>query len=498
MSRLEFAPKLNEIKVTDIEKGIGVFIPKPDKVVSFVLLKTALKKAGYALDTSDLTVVGTLAHDAAGWWLVAEPTGQRFALVSPTLERLLDGMKAGATVEITGDWKTVGAGKDTHEAIAPRELKKSDGGKVAGKAISSQRTATGSAGDERRKVSASYASFDVGSASSAQNFVASTNLSPHIDDAVLYLEPEENNYRRADSHNETSRTRDWHVVDSSNVAASASHASAPIRTTSPGLTVYRGGAITPRLSFISQDLGALRVHRQSLDLSATYTPTPHLQLEAQIPYSRTSFNDGVTSGAGSGWGNPTLWGKYRFFRQLQTWGDRQAAVRFGVELPLGDKGAPDATQLQATPFVRQQLSSINGGLTAHLDAAYSQARRRLIFGGNIEGIMRSERDGFRLGHELRFNTDLEYVIFPLRYRRPTGELFAILETSYVWRGRGRVNETEVAGSSSNEYFIAPGLQYVATTRMVFETSWQFPAFRRTGREVLRTNRNVLFGIKYLF
>jgi hypothetical protein len=502
VSRLEFAPKLDEIKVTDIEKGIGVFIPKPDKAVSFALLENALKKAGYSLDTSDVTVVGTLAHDEAGWWLVATPTGQRFALVGPTLERLLNGMKAGASVEVTGDWKTLGAGKDAHEIIAPREVKGTESVFGKGKATSRNRTTTGgtiegahfvNTVESTRFASAIFSSSEGDMASSARGFIVRTNLSPHIDDAVLYLEPEERGNREDDSH-----PRDSHFVDSNNVAASRSSALAPIRTTSPGLTVYMGGAIVPRLSFISQDLGELHVHRQALQLSASYTPTPHLQLEAEIPFSRTSFNDGATSGAGSGWGNPTLWGKYRFFRRVQTWGDRQAAVRFGLELPLGDNDTPNATQLRATPFVRQQLSAINGGFTAHLDAAYSQARRRLIFGGNIEGVLRSNREGFRLGHELRLNTDLEYVVFPVKYRRPTGELFAILETSYVVRGRGRIEDTEVGGSSSNEYFIAPGLQYVATTRMVFETSWQFPVFRRTGAEVLRTNRNVLFGIKYLF
>ena len=44
----------------------------------------------------------------------------------------------------------------------------------------------------------------------------------------------------------------------------------------------------------------------------------------------------------------------------------------------------------------------------------------MIFGGNVEAIARSERDGFRMGHEVRVNTDLEYVLLPRDYKAPGG------------------------------------------------------------------------------
>src|SRR2546423_4100155 len=80
---------------------------------------------------------------------------------------------------------------------------------------------------------------------------------------------------------------------------------APVRTTSPGLTVYKGGAITPRYFFIHQHLGKLEVDRNALRLAVSYTPTPTIQLEAEIPVQRTSFENGNQSGSGSGVGNIT-------------------------------------------------------------------------------------------------------------------------------------------------------------------------------------------------
>jgi hypothetical protein len=125
VSRLDYAPKLKEIQVTDIQKGLGVFTPKPDKPVSFAALKATLKSAGYTLDSADITVAGTLAKDDQGWAIIVQPPGQRLALQGPNVDQALAGSVVGARIEITGDWKTVGAGATTFETISPRAGKMS-------------------------------------------------------------------------------------------------------------------------------------------------------------------------------------------------------------------------------------------------------------------------------------------------------------------------------------------------------------------------------------
>jgi len=137
-------------------------------------------------------------------------------------------------------------------------------------------------------------------------------------------------------------------------------------------------------------------------------------------------------------------------------------------------------------------------LNLSFSLAFSQAGGRLIFGGNVEGIARSERDGFRMGHEVRVNTDLEYVLLPLDYQAPGRELFVILESMFLHRGRGRLGGLSVDGSKSTEFYLSPGLQYAAHPRFVVEGSVQLPVVRNTGPQVLRTDINVLAGIRYLF
>jgi len=61
-----------------------------------------------------------------------------------------------------------------------------------------------------------------------------------------------------------------------------------------------------------------------------------------------------------------------------------------------------------------------------------------------------------------------------------------------------VNDTVVPESRSTEYYLSPGLQYAAATRFVIEGSYQFPVARKIGSQVLRTDRNVLLGVRYLF
>jgi hypothetical protein len=452
VSRLDYAPKLKEIQITDIKKGLGVFTPKPGEPVSFAALKSALKKAGYTLDSAEIVVAGTLKRDAEAWSVVADPSGQRFALEGPDAARLLADAAPETRVEVAGEWKTEGTGASAREVVSPRDLKKTE-----------PAPATKAAGPVND------------SPAPAARFMTAG-----------FTDPRPSPFSGA-------------LVDAgpSSAAATAAPVS-PIRVTSPGLTVYKGGAITPRLYFVKQHLGDLEVSRQVFQLSVSYTPTARTQLEVEVPVSRTSFDDGIDSGSGVGLGNVTLWGKYRFFRTVKTYGDRQAAVRFGLELPTGKSEPPAAAEVDAPAFVRQQLTPISGGLSTHFDAAFSQAGGRFVFGGNVESVLRTERDGFRMGHEVRVNTDMEYVLLPFKYERPGGELFVILESSFVHRGRGRVDGVEVQGSNSTEYYLAPGLQYAAHPQFVVEGSVQLPVVRNTGPLVLKNDGNVLLGVRYLF
>ena len=119
VSRLEFAPKLKEIEVTDIKKGLGVFTPKPDKPVTFAALKATLKKAGYTLASAEITVAGTLARNDNAWAVVVEGSGQQIVLAGPNVDQAIAGANAGDRIEIMGEWKTAGTGSTSYETVSP-------------------------------------------------------------------------------------------------------------------------------------------------------------------------------------------------------------------------------------------------------------------------------------------------------------------------------------------------------------------------------------------
>jgi hypothetical protein len=490
VSRLDFAPKLETIEIIDIKQGLGKFTPKPDKSASFAELRGALKKAGYQLSSAEITVTGSLVQDGTAWWLEVTESKQRFALEGELVKQLAAESAAASNFKVTGDWQTSDQGKTKRESIRLNQLEKivskSPQQKFPGNEIvaairqlGARKThSTQSSG--RRKIE-----FLKPQLSSLTETISSTAR------RGLFF-----------SNNEATGLPEKvspASKDSSDAADSEAEIFfAPIRTTSPGLTVYRGGAFMPRYEFSKQHLGNLEVNRHTLNFSLSYTPTSTLQLEAQIPFVRTAFKDGLQSGSAQGFGNLSLSGKYRFYRTLETWGDKQAAVRFAFELPTGKKDAPTVAQLRASDFVRQQLTPIDNGWAASIDTSYSQARHRWIYGANLQATLKAERQGFRMGHEIRLNTDLEYVLLPLKYRSPTKELFFIFETTYLHRGTGRFGGAKVRGSRSDEFYLAPGLQYVASQRFMLEASYQFPVLHNSGALVLRSNSNFLFGFRYLY
>jgi hypothetical protein len=276
--------------------------------------------------------------------------------------------------------------------------------------------------------------------------------------------------------------------------AAAGMPPAPIRTTTTSLAVYKGGEVTLRYHFMQQHLGDLKVDHHEARLGFSYTPTPRLQFEGEVPYH--IYSQGSSSAHNSG--NVIGWIKYRFYNSLETGGDRQAAIRVGIELPTAGKNVVGDPATNGDEFLRRQLLRIDGGLSTHMDAVYSRARRRFVYGANVEGVMRREFEGVRMGNEVRLNTDLEYILLPVEYRGPTNELRLILETTYLHKARGRINGQVVPGSSASEYYVAPAIQFAFNPRWVIEGSYQLPVVLNTGPRLLRTDRSVMFGIRFMY
>lgn len=208
----------------------------------------------------------------------------------------------------------------------------------------------------------------------------------------------------------------------------ASPTLAAIQTSSAYLGIYKGVVVAQRYYFNHLHLGDLKVDHHTILIGLAYTPWPRLQLGAELPYHL--FSQSGTSGHNGC--NSELWAKFRFYNSPETGGERRASVRLGVEAPSMGKSVFKTSVLPSnqpgiSEFVRRQVLHVNGGPAAHIDTSYSGAMRRWIYVANIGGIVRSKFDGFRMGHEVRVNGELQYVILPLEYNSPRQELRLVIE-----------------------------------------------------------------------
>lgn len=102
MRRLPFAPRPEDMKVTDVTSGRFVFTPRPGRPVSQRALDQAITDSGYEIETVRIEVRGTLA---AGDRLEATGTGQPFALAGERLAALREAVRPGARLVLHGRWR---------------------------------------------------------------------------------------------------------------------------------------------------------------------------------------------------------------------------------------------------------------------------------------------------------------------------------------------------------------------------------------------------------
>jgi hypothetical protein len=159
------------------------------------------------------------------------------------------------------------------------------------------------------------------------------------------------------------------------------------------VAVYKGGEVTLRYHFMQQRLGDLKVDHHEARLGFSYTPAPRPQFEEEVPYH--IFTQGSASAHNSG--NVIGWIEYRFYNSLETREDRQAAIRVGIESPTASKNTVGDPATNEAEFLRRQLLRIDGGLSTQVDAVYSRAKRRFVYGASVDGLIRREFVGVRMG-----------------------------------------------------------------------------------------------------
>jgi hypothetical protein len=218
-----------------------------------------------------------------------------------------------------------------------------------------------------------------------------------------------------------------------------------------------------------------------------------------VPYLVESRiqGEGTSSETTSGLGDLVVSAKHRFYRWVGPWADRHAAVEVGLKLPSGATDRPVGPGLPIS--LQSRLQPGTGSTDGLVDLVYQQARRRFVLATDLGYRYNTEGDGgYREGNEAQLNLSANYVLFPRDYTRPGHEVFAVLEGTLLDTRKDRLRGATLPGTDRKGFFLAPGVQYVATERLFLDLSVQIPVWEDVGRGELASRWNLLAQLRYAF
>lgn len=273
----------------------------------------------------------------------------------------------------------------------------------------------------------------------------------------------------------------------------------PIRANTPGTGVFQSSGLLVGAVADQKTGGGTDLLKLSSFVELRYTPDTHWVFGVRVPYLVESQvqRKALPSVTASGLGDLALSVKHRFYRWVGPWADRHAAVEVGLKLPSGATDRPVDPTLPVS--LRHWLQPGTGSTDAFVDVVYQQARHRFVAAADCGYRYNTEGDGgYRQGNEAQLNLSANYVAFPRDYTRPGHEVFAVLEGTLLRAEKDRLHGANLPGTDRTGFFLAPGVQYVATERLFLDLSVQVPVWEDADRGEPTSRWNLLAQLRYAF
>ena len=265
---------------------------------------------------------------------------------------------------------------------------------------------------------------------------------------------------------------------------------APIFGASPRTQFFLGTALRSFGFFQKSEGGGNELNVWTAPAIASYALVTDATLTLTVPYINKHFETPTGNFDASGIGDISLVGKYRFYRRDLPFGRDQAAFIGGLEFPSGSTS--EGPGLKAAPPL--QLGS--GGVDGIVGVAAGTTRKSYSIEGSLSGKINSEAKDFHFGNALLYDLYLAYQTYP-KWPTPPAQL----NFSVEFNGR-TVADNEVEGRTLNTggtvLFISPGIQYIVTENLLFETGVQIPIVKDFPSGALEPNFTVLFGLRVIF
>lgn len=243
-----------------------------------------------------------------------------------------------------------------------------------------------------------------------------------------------------------------------------------------------------------------KVSVQALGSVLAYGVTPKLAVFGVVPYFFNKELD-VTTPMGrinrdtGGIGDVSIFGRYTTYQDDFIGGTFRIAPFLGVTAPTGDDNDRDRFGELPRPLQAGDgaWDGFGGVVTTYQTLQY-QVDAQLLYREN------GRHDGFARGDETRFDTSLQYRIWPHSLKGVSGTpgfVYALLESNLIHRERDETGNSTDANSGGTQWLLAPGLQYISR-RWVVEGTVQLPVAEDPNGDAIQDDYIVRVGFRRNF
>lgn len=265
---------------------------------------------------------------------------------------------------------------------------------------------------------------------------------------------------------------------------------APIFGASPRTQFFLGTAVRSFGLYQKSEGGGNELKTWTAPAIGSYALATDATLTLTVPYVNKHLETPTGTFDASGLGDISLIGKYRFYRRDVPFGRDQAAFIGGLEFPSGSTS--EGPGLKAAPPL--QLGS--GGVDGIVGVAAGTTRSWYSIEGAVQGKINSEAKDFHFGNVLLYDLYLAYQTYP-GWPTPPAQLNLSVEFNGRTSGDNSVDGINV-NTGGTVLFISPGIQYIVTGNLLFETGVQIPIVKDFPSGALEPDFTVLFGFRFIF
>ena len=270
---------------------------------------------------------------------------------------------------------------------------------------------------------------------------------------------------------------------------------APIFGASPRTQFFLGTALRSFGQFQKSSGGGDELKVWTAPAIFSYALATDATLNLVVPYQRRHLETRDGDFDAEGIGDITLFGKYTFYRRDLPFGRDQLALIGGLELPSGSTSkGPGLKEKRLKEKPSLQLGS--GGVDGIVGIAAGTTRSWYSIEGAVRGKINSEAKDFKFGNVLLYDLYLAYQTYP-EWPTPPAQLNFSVEFNGRTSGDNESDGKDV-NTGGTVLFISPGIQYIVTGNLLFETGVQIPIVKDFPSEQLEPDFTVLFGFRYLF